>query len=131
MTSSKSMCTATISDMDIDTIVKFTKNYCGDAHKLCASEGLAPQLFCVYRKIIPGWTMVITENIKEAKPLHETTFNLKKDQDQVFQDISLLPGIRPNNILVYEKDQLRQAMLVDFDWAGFAGKRLLSIIYES
>ena len=75
--------------------------------------------------------MVITENIKEAKPLHETTFNLKKDQDQVFQDISLLPGIRPNNILVYEKDQLRQAMLVDFDWAGFAGKRLLSIIYES
>ena len=77
------MCTATISDMD-DIIVKFTKNYCGDAHKLCATEGLAPQLLCVDRKIVSGCIM---ENIKEAKPLHETTFNLKKDQDQVFQDI--------------------------------------------
>ena len=133
MSSSKSMCTATISDMNIDIIVKFTKNYCGDAHRLCASEGLAPQLFCVDRKIVPGWTMIIMENIKEAKPLHETTFNLKKDQDQVFQDIqqaiSLLhhnnlvfADLRPNNILVYEKDQLKRAMLVDFDWAGVAGR---------
>ncbi|CAG8714553.1 12673_t:CDS:2, partial [Funneliformis caledonium] len=115
MSSSKSMYTATISDMNIDKIVKFTKNYCGDAHRLCASKGLAPQLFCVDRKIVSGWIMIIMENIKEAKPLHEITFNLKKDQDQMFQDIqqaiSLLhhnnlvfADLHPNKILVYEKD---------------------------
>ncbi|CAG8638772.1 2464_t:CDS:2 [Paraglomus occultum] len=120
-----------------DKKVEFTYEFWMSSSKsmLCASEGLAPQLFCVDREIVPGCTMIIIymENIKEAKPLHKITFNLKKDQDQVFQDIqqaiSLLhhnnlvfADLRPNNVLVYEKDQLRRAMLVDFDWTEVAGK---------
>ncbi|KAL5514057.1 hypothetical protein ACEPAG_2818 [Sanghuangporus baumii] len=94
-----------------DVVVKFTNAYCGDAHRLLASHGLAPQLhFC--GRIRGGLWMVVMDYVQGYNSNDYLTKNglpadivadvrkavgLLHDEGYVFGDL------RPENILVVEE----------------------------
>ncbi|KAL5522069.1 hypothetical protein ACEPAF_1925 [Sanghuangporus sanghuang] len=96
-----------------DVVVKFTSTYCGDAHRLLASHGLAPQLhFC--GRIRGGLWMVVMDYVQGNNSNNYLTENglppdivadvrkavgLLHDEDYVFGDL------RPQNILVLKEQE--------------------------
>jgi hypothetical protein len=109
-------------------IVKFTRRYCSDAHKLLAGAGLAPKLYYADREDSTDiLRMIVMQNIEGTIPLGNVptlhrpqvfsqirrALTLLHDNDFVFGDL------RPPNILVTEDYQ--KVMLIDFDWSGKLG----------
>ncbi|CAJ0757325.1 16329_t:CDS:2, partial [Entrophospora sp. SA101] len=97
---------AKISKNGLVVIVKFSRRYNADAHKLCAAMGFAPKLLHVDTEKMQEWIIIIMEAAIDL--LHENNI--------VFGDF------RSNNILIYEKVQQVHALLIDFDWSGVSDK---------
>jgi hypothetical protein len=118
-------------------VVKFTRKYNPDAHRLLATRGLAPQLHYAGPHA-GGLTMVVMDYIHRA-PAHWTV-DTNHLSEGVLKDIEeaveLLHGenlvfgdLRLPNILVLDKEDScsaplneRWAMLVDFDWCSLDGE---------
>jgi hypothetical protein len=110
-------------------LVKFTKTYCEEAHKLCASIGAAPALFSVSDRLPGGWFVVAMEwlgrntyALTEGYPLQakvRAAVKILHDADYVHGDL------RPANIRVVVKagqtSREHRVCLVDFDWSGKEG----------
>jgi hypothetical protein len=105
-------------------VVKFTRTYSEDAHKLLASKGFAPQLFAV-EDLAGGWKMVVMEHLSGwvmlGEKAHQERLKYKeklKKALSVIHEHDLVHGdVRWPNILVYE-DNIN---LVDFDNCGKEG----------
>lgn len=122
---------------DIEVIVKFTSQYNADVHRLLASAGYAPELFACVR-VVGDLYMVVMERIlgdsvsalvlrnafssviadeveKAIKVLHQSGFVFADLRDP---NVMYVAG----DVLDGEKTQKGRVLLVDFDWAGEAGR---------
>ncbi|CAG8647716.1 1984_t:CDS:1, partial [Paraglomus brasilianum] len=118
-------------DNDDTVLIKFTKTYSLDAHRICAALGCAPQLLG-YRKLGSIWYMVVMECLDPDvyKPYSSLTFrdpadNLLRLGSKVRKAIGALHSnnlvhgdIRDANILVNRN--MDDFKIIDFDWAGEA-----------
>ncbi|KAJ8516824.1 hypothetical protein ONZ45_g5902 [Pleurotus djamor] len=105
-----------------DCIVKFTKRYNAEAHRLMHQVGVAPKLiYCKYEPDV-GKICVVSEYIHDdftKLPTDEAMEKLRvglkalHDKDYVFGDL------RDANVVVNDD---RDVFLVDFDWCGKVGK---------
>jgi hypothetical protein len=111
-------------------VVKFTRKYNPDAHRLLATRGLAPQLHYVGPHA-GGLTMVVMDYI------HRTTYDADHLSEDVLKDIEeavdllhsedlVFGDLRLPNIVVVDREDSpsneRWAMLVDFDWCSLDGE---------
>ncbi|KLO09377.1 hypothetical protein SCHPADRAFT_893134 [Schizopora paradoxa] len=122
-------------DVITEVVVKFTKRYCKEAHKLLADHGLAPKLFCAeyegpgseVRELLdgPGMWIIVMEYISDAEqesedeplnPKHKE--NLQKAVKLLHEKDFVFGDLRHPNILFRGSE----VFLVDFDWCGLAGK---------
>jgi hypothetical protein len=105
-------------------VVKFTRTYSTDVHKLLASGGFAPELYAV-EGLAGGWKMVVMEYLSGYGMLgmiaHEERLEFKEKLQQalgVIHGRNLVHGdVRGPNILVF-KDDIK---LIDFDHCGTEG----------
>jgi hypothetical protein len=119
-----------------DIIVKFTRMYAPgssqiEVHKFCSEAGFAPKLYAV-NVLSDGWNMVVMEYLEEVKnaeqgKVSEAIAKLKEFVKDKLSRAGYVHGDlrRPNVILTRCKESGDlQAKLIDFDWAGKAGKDL-------
>lgn len=107
-------------------IIKFTHQYCSDAHRLLAEAGFAPKLYYADKED-SALEMVVMQHIKDAVFLSEVPeFYRAQIHSQIRQALKLLHDndfvfgdLRPPNILV--TDDYQKVMLIDFDWSGKQG----------
>lgn len=113
----------------IKVVVKFTRRYSKDAHKLLADESLAPKL--LHHELIegPGIHFVVMECL-EGNPIREGDDELKRRGrathvgqlrralQKLHAEGFVFGDLREPNILITEND----LKLVDFDWCGKQGE---------
>ncbi|KAG8737482.1 hypothetical protein FRC10_008103 [Ceratobasidium sp. 414] len=113
-------------------VVKFTRRYNGQAHKLLAEQGYAPKLLFdgSEHPEFPrpaGLLMMVMEYIIEAPPgpsyneaylTLPAALRLLHGQKLVFGDLRLLNVLVPKS----STDRGAIAMLIDFDWCGKDGE---------
>ncbi|KAI9456037.1 hypothetical protein BJY52DRAFT_1384109 [Lactarius psammicola] len=107
-------------------VVKFVQRYNAEAHRLLATEGLAPELFYCSTKDpdLAGLTMVVMEYI-DGTTAHQRFSNDRLPQhifDQVEKALRTLHArnfvfgdFRYPNIMITKDDRVR---FIDFDWCG-------------
>ncbi|KAI0287938.1 hypothetical protein B0F90DRAFT_1148985 [Multifurca ochricompacta] len=110
-------------------LIKFCEAYHGDAHRIVAKAGYAPQLFFCER-LQGGVMMVIMELVDGSDAFHYfgSTKTIPSDLlDDVKAAISELHkanlvfgDMRRPNILVKEEKDRSRALLIDFEWVGEA-----------
>ncbi|RVD82678.1 uncharacterized protein DFL_007096 [Arthrobotrys flagrans] len=106
-------------------IVKFTHQYCSDAHRLLAEAGFAPKLY--YADENSTLQMIVMQHIKGTVFLSEVPESHRAQiHSQFRQALKLLHNndfvfgdLRPSNILV--TDDYQKVLLIDFDWSGKQG----------
>lgn len=105
-------------------VVKFTRRYCADAHRLLADMSLAPKLF--YHEHSAGIHIIVMEYLEVTGDTEDQLNSEKgtKHVESLRRAVRALHGkklvfgdLREPNILI-TKDGLR---LVDFDWSGEEG----------
>ena len=111
-------------------VVKFTKTYCEQAHRVCYDYGRgAPYLYQICQ--LPGrWIAIVMEDIQETRK-----FSKESDLPQLRQLVDRLHGsnfvhgdLRLGNILI----SADRVCLIDFDWSGVRGRSAeISIFHES
>ncbi|KAG9098866.1 hypothetical protein FRC06_005890 [Ceratobasidium sp. 370] len=122
----------TMGDNPQTIVVKFTRRYNGQAHKLLAERGYAPKLLfdgsehpdfprpASLLMIVMGFVVEAPRGPRydEAYSTLRTALDILHSQQLVFGDL------RPPNILVPKlpADQEARAMLIDFDWCGKDGE---------
>ncbi|TBU37893.1 hypothetical protein BD309DRAFT_994806 [Dichomitus squalens] len=115
---------------DEAVLVKFCTRYGADAHRYLAGRNLAPVLrHCI--KLVGQVTMVVMDVVEDAASAYYKYINRdlpKSLVDKVEEVVKALHDeeyvhgdIHRPNIMVREGDTL-SVMLMDFDWAGKAGK---------
>lgn len=116
---------------DRPVLIKFCQAYHGNAHRIVAEAGYAPQLlFC--ERLQGGVMMVIMERVDGRDAFHHfgSTKAIPSDLlDDVKAAIFILHEAnlvfgdmrRPNILIKKEIDRLR-ALLIDFEWVGEAGQ---------
>jgi hypothetical protein len=125
----RSLFEATYNDRQV--LIKFCQAYHGNAHRIVADAGYAPQLFFCER-LRGGVMMVIMELVDGRDAFHHfgSTKTIPSDLlDDVKAAISILHDAnlvfgdmrRPNILVKKENDRLR-ALLIDFEWVGEAGQ---------
>ncbi len=126
---------------DVDIVVKFTYQYCKEAHELLAALGLAPKLY--YASYVgseeangPGlWIIVMGYLDGSSRSFEDTTIDQKK---KLMLAVCSLRGhgyahgdLRTPNIILRGVDDL---FLLDFDWCGLEGAKgveyLMDIIVD-
>ncbi|CAJ0862791.1 7075_t:CDS:2, partial [Entrophospora sp. SA101] len=123
---------AKISKNGLVVIVKFSRRYNADAHKLCAAMGFAPKLLHVDTEKMQEWIIIIMEYAHNAKQLQDSHLDLEQKKlilkeiraaiDLLHENNIVFGDFRSNNILIYEKVQQVHALLIDFDWSGVSDK---------
>jgi hypothetical protein len=115
-------------DRSESVIVKFSRRYCSDAHRLLAEAGFAPKLYYADGEDSTDiLRMIVMQNIEDTIPLGDVpTLHRPQVFGQIRQALKLLHDndfvfgdLRPPNILVTKDCQ--KVMLVDFDWSGKLG----------
>ncbi|CAG8631967.1 9822_t:CDS:2 [Paraglomus occultum] len=108
--------------------VKFTESYGEAVHKFCADRGFAPKLFECY-KLSERWKVVIMEYSEDYDNLFsvfhargEWKEKIKKFIEEMHHAGFVHGDLRKANILYQATDESVNVVLVDFDWAGEAGK---------
>ena len=102
-------------------VVKFTRRYCPEAHKLLAKMSLAPQLF--YHEETAGVHFVVMEHVKATEDTGEKLEKLEHIESlrtavQALHGEGLVFGdLREPNILIVGDG----VKLVGFDWSGKEG----------
>ncbi|CAG8627176.1 965_t:CDS:2, partial [Paraglomus occultum] len=116
------------SDSDIPQrlLVKFTESYGEVVHKFCADHGFAPKLFGCY-KLSERWKVVIMQYLEDYVNLFdgarvEWKEKIKKSIEEMHHAGFVHGDLRKPNILYKATDESVNVVLVDFDWAGEAGK---------
>jgi len=106
-------------------VVKFTRRYCPEAHKVLAGMSLAPQL--EYHADIAGVHFVVMECLKATEDTGEVLKSTRgsKHVESLRRAVRALHGaglvfgdLREPNILITEGG----VKLVDFDWSGKEGQ---------
>ena len=109
-------------------VIKFTKSYGVDAHRLLERERLAPSLLYFSGddkefKKPGGLEMVVMDFISDTSDSLTLTDQGRKDVSRALEllhEAGLVFGdLRPPNILNLQKGH---AMIVDFDWSGLEGQ---------
>jgi hypothetical protein len=114
-------------------LVKFTRRYSEDAHRLCAKAGVAPSLLG-FRSLTAGWYMVVMEYLDPKTyrilgPEDGSKSELKAEirrAVKVLHDGGFVHGdIRDVNMMTRRQwsseENARNIFLLDFDWAGRQG----------
>lgn len=113
----------------VDVVVKFTKRYNERAHRILADEGLAPQLYYCSR-IAGGLYMIVMKRACGIEAhLYEQGISmpsrLTKELEcavRLLHQADIVHGdLRLTNILITDEDN-PHIVVIDFDWAGVAGK---------
>ncbi|KZT07892.1 uncharacterized protein LAESUDRAFT_650178 [Laetiporus sulphureus 93-53] len=119
-----------------EVVVKFTKRYNPEAHRLLAAEGLAPALHAC-SQVLGGLYMVVMDRIRDGQPLElcrnrisQTVYDdVKKAMSLLHAENIVFGDLRLPNIMLLPSGR---AMLVDFDWADADGKgRYSSMLNDS
>ena len=103
-------------------VVKFTRSYGLEAHKILAKNQLAPAI--ISHETLPGgWIVVIMEYV-EGPQLPESITEVTKaslnNALQILHDAEFVHGdLRPQNIVMTKKGGV---CILDFDWAGKVGE---------
>lgn len=111
-------------------MVKFVRTYNGDAHRLLANEGLAPQLYYCgsYDEHIPD-QMAVMELI-EGHDMYHKAFtekqlqDVRRAKDLLHENGYVFGDLRSNNILRTKAGEIK---LIDFDWCGKDGQELYPV----
>jgi serine/threonine protein kinase len=120
--------------------IKFTRQYCQQAHEHCASKGNAPRLHAV-EEYPGGWHMIVMDDIRED---YVSLYDLTNGEEMLYEaypgDRKLLSediavflldlhqegwvhgDIRNSNIMVKKSSPCETFQLVDFDWSGRIGE---------
>lgn len=110
-------------------IIKFTRRYCEDAHRMASQNGIAPKLHCV--QLIHGWKVIVMEDVStnyisldDAKfTINKATQNSIKRAVTLFHELGFVHGdIRRPNILVRRDGSSESVLILDFDWAGYVDR---------
>jgi hypothetical protein len=111
-----------------DILIKFTRRYSEDAHRHCAKENVAPKLYAV-QHLAGGWLMAVMEYLDPEVYqclLPPPDPKLQEGMRQVVHTLhsgDFVHGdVRGPNVMVSHTESGSKVMLVDFDWAGPAGK---------
>ncbi len=104
-------------------VVKFTRSYCAEAHRLLQGAKLAPRLMYFSGedpnfKKLDGLDVVVMEFVQDEVLTDEGRKAKKKAIDLLHQANIVFEDLRLPNVLGTTKG----AMLVDFDWAGKSGE---------
>ncbi|CAA7260618.1 unnamed protein product [Cyclocybe aegerita] len=103
-------------------IVKFTAQYCKEAHELMFDEGVAAPLFhCKWEESV-GMYVVITKYLEESEGASlspEGLDKLRKALKMLHQKGFVYGDLRTPNIIL---DTNGHPRLIDFDWSGVAGE---------
>jgi serine/threonine protein kinase len=116
-------------------VVKFTPEYCIEAHKLLQDCGFAPKLIYYSpddeMEKFGGFRMIIMEyidgislaegSIKNAiKPnsLQLIYVDLKYAIEVLHDNNYVFADLRAPNVMIFDEDDDQHAMLIDFDWCG-------------
>jgi hypothetical protein len=109
-------------------LVKFTESYGEAVHQFCADRGFAPKLFECY-KLSVRWKVVIMEYLEDYVNLYDAVDakaewkeKIKKSIEEMHRAGFVHGDLRKPNILYQETGESINVVLVDFDWAGEAGK---------
>ena len=109
-------------------LVKFTRTYCSEAHKVCEDLDLEPPVvphlyavnqmaghcICVVMELIVGAVHFTAKQGRQAAQDLSRAVNALHARDLVHADL------RCQNILVRDD----RAFLVDFDWSGLRGQQM-------
>ncbi|OJT06306.1 hypothetical protein TRAPUB_2838, partial [Trametes pubescens] len=112
-----------------DAIVKFTKTYSPEGHRLLEAQALAPKLyFCEWVASVDMY-VVVMEHVRNAESTESVENEVRmsaKDIAAVRKAVQLLHSnelvfgdLRRPNVLLREDGG---PLLVDFDWCGAAGQ---------
>jgi hypothetical protein len=100
----------------VEIIVKFTKQYCEAAHRICHEfERGAPYLYHVVR--LPGhWIAVVMEDIQETRLFSKDSdwLILSRLMNNLHEHNIVHGDLRLGNILI----SADRVCLIDFDWSG-------------
>jgi len=109
------------------TLIKFTQQYSIELHTFCANMGRAPKILA-FQQLPGGWSAVAMEYTESACSIadaHDLPAHLndwmKKIEDLMsgFHDAGFVHGDLRDANIICNGDSV---MLIDFDWAGEAGK---------
>jgi len=109
------------SQSSIRCVVKFTRQYGDEAHKLMEREGVAAGLlYCNFEEGVGRWVVVTHyhECKEDAVPSEEGIAKLRQGLRELHKAGFVHGDIRAPNILVGVD---RQPRLIDFDWSGKVG----------
>ncbi|KAI0321154.1 hypothetical protein OF83DRAFT_1051705 [Amylostereum chailletii] len=126
-------------------VVKFSRTYGADAHRLLADENLAPKLHFT-AKIHGGLTMVVMDLVVDQNaysrfnprqiPVDSPVLeDVKRALDLLHASGMVFGDLRLLNVMVINSDQniedghsvdrdKLRGLLIDFDWAGKAGEAM-------
>jgi Phosphotransferase enzyme family len=110
-------------------MVKFTSAYDPEVHLALASVGLAPKMYDI--RFETGLVMVVMEYMEDARVWTDEDGNdpakakqLKQVQEVLVSRLFVHGDLRPPNVLVVQNSKV---CVVDFDWAGKAGKAIYPV----
>ncbi|EPZ31380.1 Tyrosine-protein kinase domain-containing protein, partial [Rozella allomycis CSF55] len=107
-----------------NAIVKFTKTYHLQSHRLLADAGFAPKVI-YYEEILAGWKAIIMEDVSDYYH-HALELSLSAKKNLRFAIETILHAnnfvhgdLRNSNVLVNNDQDI---CILDFDWAGQTGQ---------
>ncbi|KAI0714160.1 hypothetical protein C8T65DRAFT_738835 [Cerioporus squamosus] len=128
----------------IEVVIKFTSEYNEDAHRLLAHAGFAPALHaCV--PVCGDVQMVVMDRVlgkmawcaeRKQELLPRTVYDDVESAIRLLHENNLVFGdLRPPNVMCVPKSgpegrTQMGAMLVDFDWAGEAGRTRYPVVFN-
>jgi hypothetical protein len=105
--------------------VKFSRIYCVEAHRLCASMGFAPAVRG-FERLPGGWFMIVMDYVSEEYHHMENRstemYEMIKEKITALHQRGYVHGdLRDRNLMVRRKGSLG-LMLFDFEWSGLIGE---------
>jgi hypothetical protein len=115
-------------DLTVGTmlIVKYTRTYCPEAHRICYEIGESAPCLYACEPLAGGWFLVAMEFLRDARPLRQPAPDIREHLQRVvhaMHDAGYVHGdLRVCNLLLCADG--KRPCLVDFDWAGKEGEQV-------
>ena len=108
-----------------NVILKLTKTYCDEAHKLLEKNEFAPKLYHI-QTLPGGWKLIIMQYLDGFQEIKSPFKSEQKKKLQkivnIIHNANIVHGdLREPNIMVSTSNEI-DIRIIDFDWAGTAGQ---------